>query len=673
MIKLLSFAFPFFFLILSSAQESGSDKIETLHDVLNSTYFNPSPEQISLGESILSFYDDPKKFDEISIKTLEESLASENIFKIYQEAVKKIYQALNVTSIFSFHDLCSQAKGNTPLSISQWEVKLQATCRDSFIRLIKLIPANLTFKENSKIFLRAQLKNYIQDKKWGDLDIILQRSSLDPIFHQQISDLISLNFIKKDALIPQQINSRLSIGIGVKEEVKKQKTQQENFSQFSSEFNVLTDRMYELLKEPEPSARYKNYILGKIIDLYKKYKTKTSLEKVQNVLVILAKELQQKGDQTIALKMYHHILENVTPDYKDEALFLVLWTYLLQKNYTEAFSFIKKYSLESNLGALSSKNRFWIAYAYEQTNALEKSKAIYQNIITQDPLSAYAILAAKKITFNSRDTYKKLLDKNSIQTQITTEKINALKNNPDFLASILRMKIWNIKTSKPMIDMEFSTLKEVTGDIQLSSNAICKIINSFQNYFACFTLLTNLLDQKKIVLDYATLSSLFPTPYFDEMKKYQEIIDPYVYLSLTRQESTFNPKAKSGVGAIGLMQLMPKTARSISSKVTLKELENPAINIKLGTYYFDFLYKKYNGNLAYILASYNAGDSRVDKWRKEFLNHDILNTMEFIPYKETRKYVKFIFRNIYFYKLLYTELKDSQDLNQIFDITVFKH
>ena len=58
---------------------------------------------------------------------------------------------------------------------------------------------------------------------------------------------------------------------------------------------------------------------------------------------------------------------------------------------------------------------------------------------------------------------------------------------------------------------------------------------------------------------------------------------------------------------------------------------------------------------------------------KRILNHDILNTMEFIPYKETRKYVKFIFRNIYFYKLLYTELKDSQDLNQIFDITVFKH
>ena len=74
--------------------------------------------------------------------------------------------------------------------------------------------------------------------------------------------------------------------------------------------------------------------------------------------------------------------------------------------------------------------------------------------------------------------------------------------------------------------------------------------------------------------------------------------------------------------------------------------------------------------------SYNAGESRVDRWQNDFLNHDsILSNIESIPFFETRKYVKLIFRNMFFYKLLLHRDKSGSDqLNQIYDVYLgFKH
>ncbi len=128
--------------------------------------------------------------------------------------------------------------------------------------------------------------------------------------------------------------------------------------------------------------------------------------------------------------------------------------------------------------------------------------------------------------------------------------------------------------------------------------------------------------------------------------------------SLIRQESEFNPAALSRANAFGLMQLLPKVGKGLAKEVKLKNfstevLYTPNINLELGTRYFRHMVDHYNGQIEYALAAYNAGEERVDDWRKSGEFKDVEEFVESIPFTETREYVQAILRNAVMYKLLY--------------------
>jgi soluble lytic murein transglycosylase len=120
------------------------------------------------------------------------------------------------------------------------------------------------------------------------------------------------------------------------------------------------------------------------------------------------------------------------------------------------------------------------------------------------------------------------------------------------------------------------------------------------------------------------------------------------------------------------MQIMPMTAKRIRRGARDKHLVTPQTNMEIGTAYFKGLMKRYDENLVYVLAAYNAGEGRVDRWKGSLFDADqsILRNIESIPFLETRNYVKLIFRNIFFYKLLQAtnNYKDPIDHNVIFDV-----
>lgn len=95
-------------------------------------------------------------------------------------------------------------------------------------------------------------------------------------------------------------------------------------------------------------------------------------------------------------------------------------------------------------------------------------------------------------------------------------------------------------------------------------------------------------------------------------------LDPKVVLAIIWVESRYDPRAKSHAGARGLMQLMPRTARALTEKLSIpnKSLTNPAHNIRLGCYYYARLLRRFSGRQDLALASYNAGPGRVKGWRK---------------------------------------------------------
>ncbi len=156
------------------------------------------------------------------------------------------------------------------------------------------------------------------------------------------------------------------------------------------------------------------------------------------------------------------------------------------------------------------------------------------------------------------------------------------------------------------------------------------------------------------------LSLRFPLAYQEAFTKVASSInlEPSLIMAVARQESAFAEHAKSSAGAMGLMQLMPRTARETAKLTgvehTDRDLFNPEHNILLGSHYLSQLLQQYDGNRILAAAAYNAGPHRVDRWIKsnpEDVPFDIW--IETIPFKETRGYVQNVlaFKVIYDYRM----------------------
>ncbi|WP_299018789.1 murein transglycosylase [uncultured Photobacterium sp.] len=129
-------------------------------------------------------------------------------------------------------------------------------------------------------------------------------------------------------------------------------------------------------------------------------------------------------------------------------------------------------------------------------------------------------------------------------------------------------------------------------------------------------------------------------------------------MALARQESALNIEAISPVGARGLMQLMPATAKETAKKLGRnyqgkKSLFDPGVNIRLGSGYLKMMLERYDDNRVFAFAAYNAGPTRVTRWRQK--TDEQLNVYEFIeaiPFAETRRYVQ----NILMFEVYYGDL-----------------
>jgi soluble lytic murein transglycosylase len=152
---------------------------------------------------------------------------------------------------------------------------------------------------------------------------------------------------------------------------------------------------------------------------------------------------------------------------------------------------------------------------------------------------------------------------------------------------------------------------------------------------------------------------LFPLVYWDLIRKHSQVyeLDPYVIAALIGQESTFDPDIRSVANAWGLMQIVPATGRRLATglrirRFTTRSLTNPEINIRLGTLYFARLVRQFGGTY-YALASYNAGENRVVRWKAERPTMDEDEFIDDIPYPETQNYVKRVLGTAEDYRMLY--------------------
>ncbi len=196
-------------------------------------------------------------------------------------------------------------------------------------------------------------------------------------------------------------------------------------------------------------------------------------------------------------------------------------------------------------------------------------------------------------------------------------------------------------------------------------------------------------DRKQLMEQYQTVQSYFRSSYLGEVSfsgeriragiagarplweyAYPRAYDNFVSINskslgisedliwgIMRSESHYRSEARSPVGALGLMQLMPFTSKHVADLLGIKDFQvdsllQPETNIKLGTRYLQRLHEKYR-YVPLVAAAYNAGPHRVASWLKSFGLLDMDEFIEHIPYVETRNYVKRVVRNYQIYALLY--------------------
>ncbi|ASA20339.1 lytic transglycosylase domain-containing protein [Paenibacillus donghaensis] len=140
----------------------------------------------------------------------------------------------------------------------------------------------------------------------------------------------------------------------------------------------------------------------------------------------------------------------------------------------------------------------------------------------------------------------------------------------------------------------------------------------------------------------------YPIHYKEDIRRHSITyeIDPFLVAAIIRVETNFKTGRESKKGAIGLMQLMPDTAKwalemAKLPDVSLEELKHePSANIELGTWYLSSLSRQFDGNRTAVIAAYNAGPGNVKKWLEEGSWDGMEGTVKDIPIGETRHYVQ---------------------------------
>ncbi len=311
---------------------------------------------------------------------------------------------------------------------------------------------------------------------------------------------------------------------------------------------------------------------------------------------------------------------------------------LAGQNWQEAIIAIQALALQQQA---EDKWQYWLARALNETGQNAQAVSIYQQIAKNR--SFHAFLAAERL--------QQPINLNHVPLPVTTEESQSLAGQHEFLAvSELRA----IDRKPEAVRQWWHAVAEFDAR-QLQTAA--KLAQDWDwPSIAIFTL------AKANVWDDLVLR--FPLNYRPDVEAAAErqALDPALIFALIRQESAFNAYAGSSAGALGLMQLMPKTARQVADE--LKEnwtndynLYIPQLNIKLGSYYFKKLFNQYEGNIALASAAYNAGALKVKSWLpSRTMPADIW--IETIPYKETRGYVA----SVVMYAMIYQQRLNRNNL-----------
>jgi soluble lytic murein transglycosylase len=279
---------------------------------------------------------------------------------------------------------------------------------------------------------------------------------------------------------------------------------------------------------------------------------------------------------------------------------------------------------------------YWQARALEQLKKTQAAQTIYQGLAKNS--TYYGFLAADQLGQHYANLEQTPPDR--------SQRLQGLKK----LAVYQRWREWNALGERSQARKEWFRLLQVMDKEGVLAAAELALREGDAN-LAIWTV--------SKVKDWNSVDVRFPLMYEQIVMDQARLqgIRPEWILGIMRRESAFDASAESSAKALGLMQLMPATARDVGRQlgmqlVAKEDILQPDLNVKLGSAYLRDMLKRFSGNYAQATAAYNAGPGRIPKWAPP---HKLAadQWVESIPFEETRKYVRAVmaYTTVYDHKL----------------------
>lgn len=312
--------------------------------------------------------------------------------------------------------------------------------------------------------------------------------------------------------------------------------------------------------------------------------------------------------------------------------------------FAEADVALSKISETTDANDYGLRAVYWRMHCAQRLKNSKLERHMKERLVREFPLSLHALIAAGDAVMK-----KQIIEREEPMAHFRS----ALR--PDLNSSVraaeamlaLGSQTSSLELLKPMLN---DALEAEHGFALYISSLLMRSGDNLNK----FSLIASIFRKDPTLIARSTLEMLYPLKRLDIVKTQPSAVDPFLILSLIRQESAFNERAHSRAGAMGLMQLMPGTARRIA-RVARHRLFDPETNVKIGVRYFSNLVERFDGDVELALAAYNAGVLRVDEWLKRYPVDNRFLFLDLIPFKETREYVASIARNYYWYLKLYAE------------------
>ncbi|MFI5398724.1 MAG: transglycosylase SLT domain-containing protein [Candidatus Binatia bacterium] len=344
-----------------------------------------------------------------------------------------------------------------------------------------------------------------------------------------------------------------------------------------------------------------------------------------------------------------------------EARWRIGWIHYLSRDWRAAVSAFARLADETLSSPQRNGAMYWEARALEHAGRTGAARELYQDIVERDPTDYYAMWAERRLGTSSGSLLAAQVE--SVLTRSShagpAEDPAALEPAPSVEA--FHFNRWSELKAAGVYMLARQELKAVEhgrSDDLGTMRYLLRAYEAVDGFAAAQRLLQRLGDSAGLSA-FERQQLLYPLAFWSivDREARDNSVDPLLIEALMRQESLFDPEARSPANAYGLMQLLPKTATQVASAdgraVDPLALLEPDVNIELGTRYLNGLLARFRGDVLKAVAAYNGGEAAVEKWERRFADLEPDEFAESISYRETRDYVKRVMTNYRKYRQLY--------------------